>query len=272
MNKKENKEQIENTTDLTFCFEANIILEEALNKLNYIGTYTTSNSKSAMSKSIGIQIDNKLKRQSELEKYFDELIKEKSKKVELVEEKEINDLTRKIQQCAEELKLSTNNICKSLAENPDIPSNLIKAKEDQKIIASKLNEIKDDLLLGQMKKFDEIMEQIERNSINIEEKRKIEMSYMKELKKLNEDIAKEEADYNKDQKDMNKRIVMMKKELAQTKLQENMFAQYRKNQISSLENLITTNFEESKKKVLQDIDDKVKEKVSIKSLLAYRTK
>ena len=30
-----------------------------------------------------------------------------------------------------QLKKSTNNICKSLAENPDIPKNLDKAKEDK---------------------------------------------------------------------------------------------------------------------------------------------
>ena len=46
--------------DLTFCFQSQVILQEELKKIEYIGTYTVSNSKGAMSKMIGSQIYNKL--------------------------------------------------------------------------------------------------------------------------------------------------------------------------------------------------------------------
>ena len=60
--KKDNKDEAaENIMDLTFCFETLVIIEEALNKLNYIGNFTYSNSANVMSNSIGQQIENKMR-------------------------------------------------------------------------------------------------------------------------------------------------------------------------------------------------------------------
>ena len=54
---------------------------------------------------IGSQIDNKLRNQQELEKIFDDLIIEKTSKVALVEEEDINKLNAEINKYEEELKL-----------------------------------------------------------------------------------------------------------------------------------------------------------------------
>ena len=136
---KDDKDQEELPMDLTFCFQANIILNEALKKAEYIGAFTTSNSKNAMSKVIGAQIYNKLKKQEEFEKVFQSLIAEKGQKVNLIEEDEINRLNEEIKKCAENLKISTNDISKTLMEMPDIPKNLLKAKRDQKIFYQKIS-------------------------------------------------------------------------------------------------------------------------------------
>lgn len=85
----------EENMDLTFYFHARVILAEGMNKLNYIGNYTYSNSANIMSKSIGQQIDNKMKRQQELEKQFEDLIIDKSRKVDLVDQESINDFNYK---------------------------------------------------------------------------------------------------------------------------------------------------------------------------------
>ena len=58
-----------------------------------------------MSKMIGSQIDIKLKNQQEPEKIFDHLIIEKTSKVALVEEDDINKLNAEINKYEEELKL-----------------------------------------------------------------------------------------------------------------------------------------------------------------------
>ena len=257
---KDDKELEDTPVDLTFCFQAGIILNEALKKAEYIGAFTVSNSKSAMSKMIGIQIDNKLKKQQEFEKKFQNLISEKAKKINLIQEEEINKLNEEIKLCAEELKSSTNDICKTLEENPDIPKNLIKAKRDQKIMINDLKKFQPDFVICKLNNFNQVIESYESQKINIDDLRKDEMKYFKQLKVLNENLSKEEADYNKDQIEMNQSLLRMKKLLAKTKLEENIFYQYEENHIKALSALHEYNFKEEEKKMRRENEEKEKEK------------
>ena len=266
---KDDKEQEELPVDLTFCFQAGIILNEALKKAEYIGAFTVSNSKSAMSKMIGIQIDNKLKKQQEFEKKFQSLISEKAKKVNLIQEEEINKLNEEIKLCAEELKISTNDICKTLEENPDIPKNLIKAKRDQKIMINDLKKFQGDFVIGKLNNFNQIIDSYVSQKINIDDLRKEEMKYFRQLKVLNENLSKEEADYNKDQIEMNQSLLRMKKMLAKTKLEENIFYQYEENHIKALSALHESNFREEERKMRREIEEKEKEKEKTTKLNSF---
>lgn len=259
--KKDKEEPAENIMDLTFCFETLTIVEEALNKLNYIGNFTYSNSANVMSNSIGQQIEIKMKVQRDLEKKFEDLIIEKSGKTELLEEKKISHLVTQIQSCAEELKKSTNDICKSLSENPDIPKNLLKAKEDKNVIMVVLNDIKEDLINGKTERFDSTVDNIVRNSIKIEEKRSDEMRLFKHLRNLNEELTKEETEFLKETKNLENRLQAEKKKLAKTKMEENIFKGYRKNQLDALKTLKKTNFQDYEISTNKEIIDKNREKV-----------
>jgi hypothetical protein len=266
---KDDKELEDLPVDLTFCFQAGIILNECLKKAEYIGAYTVSNSKSAMSKMIGIQIDNKLKKQQEFKKKFQNLIAEKAKKINLIQEEEINKLNEEINICAEELKSSTNDICKTLSENPDIPKNLIKAKRDQKIMINDLKKFQGDFVIGKLNNFEEIINSYISQRINIDDLRRKEMDLFKELKVLNENLSKEEADYNKDQLEMNQSLLRMKKLLAKTKLEENIFYQYEENHIKALSALHESNFKEEENKMRREIEEKEKEREKITKLNTF---
>jgi len=266
---KDDKELEDLPVDLTFCFQAGIILNECLKKAEYIGAYTVSNSKSAMSKMIGIQIDNKLKKQQEFKKKFQNLIAEKAKKINLIQEEEINKLNEEINICAEELKSSTNDICKTLSENPDIPKNLIKAKRDQKIMINDLKKFQGDFVIGKLNNFEEIINSYISQRINIDDLRKEEMKFFRQLKVLNENLSKEEADYNKDQLEMNQSLLRMKKLLAKTKLEENIFYQYEENHIKALSALHESNFKEEENKMRREIEEKEKEREKITKLNTF---
>ena len=266
---KDDKELEDLPVDLTFCFQAGIILNECLKKAEYIGAYTVSNSKSAMSKMIGIQIDNKLKKQQEFKKKFQNLIAEKAQKINLIQEEEINKLNEEINICAEELKSSTNDICKTLSENPDIPKNLIKAKRDQKIMINDLKKFQGDFVIGKLNNFEEIINSYISQRINIDDLRKEEMNFFKQLKVLNENLSKEEADYNKDQLEMNQSLLRMKKLLAKTKLEENIFYQYEENHIKALSALHESNFKEEENKMRREIEEKEKEREKITKLNTF---
>ena len=266
---KDDKDQEELPVDLTFCFQANIILNDSLKKAEYIGAYTTSNSKNAMSKVIGNQIYNKLKNQEELEKDFQNLIEEKAKKVNLIQEEEINKLNEEIRQCAEKLKLSTNNISKTLMEMPDFSKNLLKAKRDQKIMINDFKKFQGDVVIGKLNNFEKIITSYINQRINIDDLHKEEMKFFKQLKVLNENLSKEEANYNKDQLEMNHSLLRMKKNLAKTRLEEQIFKQYEINHINALSALHESNFKEEESKLKREIDEKEKEKTKISKLNSF---
>ena len=230
LNKELNQDMLDGehpSNDLVFCFEGIAIINEALSKLDYIGNYTSSNSASVMSKSIGKQIENLMAEQQKLEFNFEQLIKSKTSKVELVDNNEIEDLKRKIKKNAEELKLSTNNICKSLAENPNIPENLKKASTDKKQIMDKLESFKADLIGGSFLVFNSHMEELRKHNINIPQLRNKEMELFKRLRELNEKLIFEEAEYNKDFKQLNLKLAQKKKELAKSKMEADILSTYR---------------------------------------------
>ena len=266
---KDDKEQEELPVDLTFCFQADIILNEALKKAEYIGAFTTSNSKNAMSKVIGNQIYNKLKKQEEYEKVFQNLIAEKAKKVNLIQEEEINKLNEEIKLCAENLKISTNDISKTLNEMPDIPKNLLKAKRDQKIMINDLKKFQSDFTIGKFNNYEKIITTYENQRINIDELHKEEMKYFRQLKTLNENLTKEENNYNKDQLEMNHSLLLRKKMLAKTKLEEKIFFQYEENHIKALSALHESNFREEERKMRREIEEKEKEKAKIAKLNGF---
>ena len=266
---KDDKDQEELPMDLTFCFQANIILNDSLKKAEYIGAYTTSNSKNAMSKVIGTQIYNKLKNQEELEKVFQNLIEEKAKKVNLIQEEEINKLNEEIRQYAEKLKLSTNNISKTLMEMPDFSKNLLKAKRDQKIMINDFKKFQGDFVIGKLNNFEKIITSYINQRINIDDLHKEEMKFFRQLKALNENLSKEEANYNKDQLEMNHSLLRMKKNLAKTRLEEQIFKQYEENHIKALSALHESNFKEEEKKLKREIDEKEKEKAKISKLNSF---
>jgi hypothetical protein len=248
--------------DLTFCFEVLIIIDESLNKLNYIGNYTVTNSASAMSKSIGQQIDKLMKEQLDLKDEFKKLIKLKTGKIDLIDQNEINQLMIHIKEVAHQLKKSTNSICKSLAENPDIPLNLEKAKEDKLKIKIELEHIKEDLICGCFTMFPNIKDQIKRENVNIDELRKTEMSLFEKLRKLNDDLSKEQAEYDDDNDKLSKKLEAAKKELAKTKMEASILRKYRKNELDALQALKKSNFDDREVNLKGDIEEKIKEKVN----------
>ncbi len=87
------------------------------------------------------------------------------------------------------------------------------------------------------------------------------MRLFKELRLLNEELSKEEGEYIKETKNLENRLGLEKKKLAKTKMEENIFKGYRKNQLDALKTLKKTNFQDYEVTIKKEIKDKMKEKV-----------
>ena len=225
--KLKNDESEKPANDLVFCFEAIITFKDSIDKLDYIGKYTSTNSAGVMSKSIGQQIESLMKKQSDLEKDFEKYIKEKSKKTELLDEKEIKEYNNKIANTANELRVSTNNICKSLAENPDIPHNLKKALKNKAGFQEELFKIKTYLYDGSFDYFKSLSETIEKNTINIEEKRRIETDLFIKVRDKNKKLNIDEAEFAKEEQNLNNNLGKEEKNFKKVQMEENLLRDYR---------------------------------------------
>ncbi len=228
---KQNEDNDKPSNDLVFCYEAIVTLNLIIDELDYVGKYTSSHSAGVMSKSIGQQIESLMKKQQVLEKDFESLIKDKTGKISLIEENEINELTNKISNTAELLRNSTNNICKSLAENPNIPNNLIKAIANKEKFKAKFIQIRNKLYEGSFEMFKQMVENTKKNNINIREKRETEMNLFFQVRTLNEKLSIEENEFNQDKKKLSIRLTNDKKQLAKVKMEEKLLSDYR---VSSL--------------------------------------
>jgi len=225
---KQSQEESEKpSNDLVFCYEAIITFNDIIEKLDYIGKYTSSHSAGVMSKSIGLQIENLMKKQQDLEKEFEGLIKKKTGKVALLEEEEIKKLSVEIEKKADMLRNSTNSICKSLAENPDIPKNLRKALMNKETFKEKFGLIRSKLVEGSFDVFKVMIESIKKNDINIQEKRNVEMNLFFQVRKVNENLNVEETEFNQDKKKLNHRLAIEKKDLSKAKMEEKLLSDYR---------------------------------------------
>ena len=251
--KKQEEEDEQEPVDLTFCFQLETILDEQLKKLNYIGKYTVSNSKGAMAKIIGQQIKDKLEKQRELEEKFQKHIREKAVKTDLVDDIDIQRLNAKINEVADELKQSAYSIFKTLAENPDVPKNLAKAKTDQLDLIDDIKKMKDELKNGNFNNYNEIIKTIEANKFDIEKLRKEENDKYRELKRYNEEYAKEEMDFKKDKDEIERHLIKVKKDLADTKMEEKMYKTYQEGRINAEKNFFMSKFQGEENKLKEEI-------------------
>jgi len=118
-----------------------------------------------------------------------------------------------------------------------------------------------------------LMVDLRANTINIEEKRRREMKLLEELKKLNEDLSKEEQEYKKDQNNLNNKLQETKKEYAKTKQESEVLKEYRVNELDALKTLNRGNMDddESMKErlIIEKSQEKEKETAISSHILGY---
>jgi hypothetical protein len=132
-----------------------------------------------------------------------------------------------------------------------------------------LKKFQNDFVVGKLDNFNQVIESYISQRINIDDLRKEEMKYFRELKILTDNLAREEIDFNKDKSEMKQSISRMKKLLAKTKLEENIFFKYEENHIKALTALHESNFQEEERKMKREIEEKEKEKEKVSKLNVF---
>jgi hypothetical protein len=111
----------------------NAILEDTTEKLSFLDSITPDilQHRDELSKFIGDEIARTLLEQKNLEKRYEILIEQRAAMKGMVNKNKYKEVQEEIQDVSRALKESTNNLVRSLKDNPNISGNLIKVQRDR---------------------------------------------------------------------------------------------------------------------------------------------
>jgi hypothetical protein len=109
------------------------ILEDTTEKLSFLDSITPDvlQHRDELSKFIGDEISRTMTEQKVLEKRYEELIEQRAAMKGIVNKNKYKEVQEEIQDVSRALRESTNNLVRSLKENPNVSGNLIKVQRDR---------------------------------------------------------------------------------------------------------------------------------------------
>ena len=109
------------------------ILEDAVEKLSFLDSITPDvlQHRDELSKFIGDEIQRTMNEQHSLEERYEELIEKRAEMKGMHNKSKYKEVQEEIQDISRALRESTNNLVRSLKENPNVSGNLIKVQRDR---------------------------------------------------------------------------------------------------------------------------------------------
>jgi IQ domain-containing protein G len=109
------------------------IMEDAVEKLSFLDSITPDvlQHRDELSKFIGDEIQRTMNEQQALESRYEELIEKRALMKGMHNKNKYKEVQEEIQDISRALRESTNNLVRSLKENPNVSGNLIKVQRDR---------------------------------------------------------------------------------------------------------------------------------------------
>jgi myosin heavy subunit len=200
------------------AFRAQVLLEEALKKLNFLQSISTGGSGGdELTQFMGDEISRIIQTQRDLERRYEELIAQRGKLKGLCNKAVFKETQQEIQTVANQLKESNKNLCRNLKENPNVQGNLLKMQAERAQVQEWLEETKSELL---EKTFQSLVSKVEaekKEQDRLNDIRKKEKEASQAVKQLEAELQREYADHEKETKTNNQQIKELKEELQQNR-------------------------------------------------------
>lgn len=192
------------------------ILEDATEKLSFLDSITPDvlQHRDELSKFIGDEIMKTLTEQKVLEKRYEELIEQRAMMKGMINKNKYKEVQDEIQDISRALRESTNNLVRSLKENPNVSGNLIKVQRDRTEMYNLL--LRANQELRDKGTYFTIANKVEEeNAIRLRFKQlKIRENILREnVAKLMEDLKEEQKTFQRAEAEQRQAIVQVKDEL-----------------------------------------------------------
>jgi chromosome segregation ATPase len=225
-----------------------------------------------LSKFIGDEIARTLREQKNLERKYEELIEQRAAMKGMVNKVRYREVQDEIQEVSRALKESTNNLVRSLKENPNISGNLIKVQRDR-------NELNDALLrciqeLRDRGKYQSITVKVDEENhqrIRFQQLKSREKQLRENVIKLQEVLNEEQKSFQLVTQEQKQAIVHLKEELMRVKGNTTTDAKFRRKESLASVSAIWREYKH-KEHILEQKVKTLEEKLYIENIVNNDTK
>mmetsp|Transcript_11352 Transcript_11352/g.26177 ORF Transcript_11352/g.26177 Transcript_11352/m.26177 type:complete len:387 (+) Transcript_11352:158-1318(+) len=238
------------------AFRAQVLLEEALKKLHFLTSISTSASVHGdeLTQFMGDEISRIIQEQRDLEKKYEELIAQRGQLKGLCNKQKFMDVQREIQDVAHRLKESNRSLCRNLKENPNVQGNLQKMQQERTQVQEWLEETRSDLVEHSFANLVAKVEAERREQERLNEVRKKEREASQTVKQLEAEVARETADHEKETRAANQEIKELKEELQKNKTISDIEFKFEEKKLRAREQALLRIHAQIEKKLAEELD------------------
>lgn len=247
-------------------------LTRLLNRDAYSITPDILQHRDELSKFIGDEIARTLLEQKKLERRYEELIEQRASMKGMVNKIRYKEVQDEIQDVSRALRESTNNLVRSLKENPNISGNLIKVQRDR-------NELNDVLLrciqeLRDRGKYQAITVKVDEENnakIRFQQLKLREKQLRENVIQLQEVLTEEQKAFNATTSEQKQAILQLKEELLRVKGNTTSDSKFRRKESLASVSAIWREYKHKE----HDLEMKIKkleEKLHIENIVNQETK
>lgn len=196
------------------------ILEDTTEKLKFLDSITPDilQHRDELSKFIGDEIARTLQEQKNLEARYEELIAHRASMKGMANKNKYKEVQEEIQDVSRALRESTNNLVRSLKENPNISGNLIKVQRDRTefcdILLRCTQELRD---RGKYQTITHKVDEENNTKIRFQQLKTRESQLREMVSKLQDTLTEEKKTFEITTNEQKQSILYLKEELVQTK-------------------------------------------------------
>jgi chromosome segregation ATPase len=207
------------------------ILEDTTEKMSFLDSITPDvlQHRDELSKFIGDEIARTLLEQKNLEKKYEELIEQRAAMKGMVNKNKYKEVQEEIQDVSRALRESTNNLVRSLKENPNISGNLIKVQRDRTelndVLLRCIQELRD---RGRYQTITHKVDEENNARIRFQQLKSREKGLREAVARLKETLNEENRAFQRTTTEQKQAILQLKEELLQVKGSTSTDARFRR--------------------------------------------
>jgi len=239
------------------AFRAQVLLEEALRKLDFLTNISSSASMHGdeLTQFMGDEISRIIQEQRDLEKKYEELIAQRGQLKGLVNKNKFLETQKEIQDVAHRLKESNKNLCRNLKENPNVQGNLLKMQAERALVQFWFEGTKTELIEMSFANLVNKVEMERREQERLNEVRKKEKEATQTVRQLEAEREREYESHEKDTKQANQDIKDLKEDLQKNRNISEIEYQFEDKKLRAHEQALIRIHNQIEKKLVEELEE-----------------